>query len=220
MVTWVVRASSETDRVTVGFFVLTRLWKEEEEMKKILVLVFALTLAVALFAPAMADPPPPLTGNISVDNIPTGGITGGGNNRFCSENEDEWDEWHFVINQLNPATEEAAPDSITAVFQTAGSVTINFDKLSGSVAHYRLEGLYLTDTLLSASAVLPEGVTAGNFNLSHAPCTTDNGGGPHETEVGGEIYPNNTSAVASIVGGSVILLAGAGILLRRRFFIK
>jgi hypothetical protein len=41
-----------------------------------------------------------------------------------------------------------------------------------------------------------------------------------ETEVGGEVYPNNTPVVASIVTGSVVVLAGAGILLRRRFLVK
>ena len=188
-------------------------------MKKILtiLLMALLTLSSSLAVWASTT--------ICVGNIPSGGVTGGGSNGFCSMNEDgspnyeEWDEWHFVINGL--ASESVAPTQMTVVFAPAVNVIVPFEKYTGGTAHYRTKGAYLTDTLLSACAELADGVTYTNFNLSHAPCSTNGGGTPQEEpEVGGEVYPNNTPVVASIVAGSVIALAGVGILLRRRFLVK
>lgn len=76
-------------------------------------------------------------------------------------------EWHFVINQID--SEENAPDSITAVFQNAGSVTIPLNDFTGGTAHYT----YFTtgpDTLVTATATIYEDWD-GQFNLSHWKCS-------------------------------------------------
>lgn len=187
-------------------------------MKKIFIVLLAMVLAIGMLLPAaavMAVPPLRLgPGTIDVGNIPAGGVTGGDND-FCSTNPEEWDEWHFVIVDLDPTT--SAPASITAVFQTAGSVSVPWEKTTGGTAHYRLEGQYLTDTLLSASAVLVD-ATCSNFNLSHAPCSDDGGGGPSEIpEVGGEIYPiNKAMMLTPAIILAIALLSGTGIFIWRR----
>lgn len=93
---------------------------------------------------------------------------------MCKTTGEYETEWHFNINQITAGTQ---PASITVTFANAGTFEIPFWKLTGGNAHYLLAtstmpALYpgiLTDTLLSASAVVPEGYS-GNFVLSHWPC--------------------------------------------------
>jgi len=105
-------------------------------------------------------------GRIDADNIPGGGVTGGTDHGFCDPGEP--DEWHFVINNLDP--QDAAPVYMTAVFAVEGEVHIPREKVTpGGVAHYTLAG-YLGATLVGAYADLGQPVTYNRFNLSHAPC--------------------------------------------------
>lgn len=85
-------------------------------------------------------------------------------------------EWHFNITGGGPTT---MPSNIQAMFQNAGLVNVPQTSINnpGSTAGYTasaatLPALFpalLTDTLLGATAVLPDGYT-GNFVLSHWPC--------------------------------------------------
>ena len=148
-------------------------------MKKALHLVLVLVLALGLVITlagcgvlgigdqtAMTTAGP---GDIDVDNIPGGGVTGGTDHGFCDPGEP--DEWHFVINKLDP--KEAAPAYMTAVFAAEDAVGIPLEKVTpGGVAHYTLGG-YLDATLVGAYAYLEQQVTYNRFNLSHAPCDGD-----------------------------------------------
>ena len=140
-------------------------------MKKTLLIILALGLAVSLVGSApsiMAD------GNttVCVGNIPLDGVTGGTDHEFCSSDPEEQDQWHVVLNGLNPR--DAAPTEITAVFQKAGTVSIALTRLLGpnnaGTAHYTLKGQLLDDTLLGACAQLADGTSYRRFVLSHAPC--------------------------------------------------
>ncbi len=106
------------------------------------------------------------THTICVENIGDG-VTGG-DPAFCKPAKP--DEWHFVLNGLNP--KDAAPGQMTAVF-AEGTVVIGLAELVGGpasgVAHYRLGG-YLNATLLGGYAELSVNATYLVFVLSHAPC--------------------------------------------------
>ncbi len=173
-------------------------------MKKALYLILVLVLALGLVMPlagcgvlGIADQTVMTTagpGRIDVDNIPGGGVTGGTDHGFCEPEEP--DEWHFVINDLDP--EEAAPAYMTAVFAVEGEVSIPLEKITGGgVAHYTLEG-YLDATLVGGYAYLEQQVTYNGFILSHAPCDDDcgvdsDGDGVPDCNDGCPTDPNKTA---------------------------
>ena len=182
-------------------------------MKKI-VMILTLVLVVTMLVPTAAALAVELQ-EICLDNVPPS-VTGGTEHGFCSDTPGEEDEWHFVITSLNPVVN--APASITAEFQNAGSVVIPWEKTTGSTAHYRLEGVYLDDTLLNACANITVGTQYGQFNLSHAPCDDNGGssGGNGQHEVGGTVYPPNKAALlAPWIALAVVTLAATVILVRR-----
>jgi hypothetical protein len=145
-------------------------------MKRILFIMLAMVLVIGLTVPTLLVAANGTT-TIYVRNIPPGGVTGGTNHTFCSPDPEKQDEWHFILNQVKPPS--AIPAEMTAVFQGAGTVIIPLEKITGTAAHYTLEGVYLDDTLLSGYAELDSGATYKNFVLSHAPC----GGGPTPEEI-------------------------------------
>jgi hypothetical protein len=77
-------------------------------------------------------------------------------------------EWHFIIAGGGGGIN--FPSTIQATFEDAGLVNVPLTFVNGpaSTAGYTLT-TGLTDTLLGATAVLPEGYS-GNFVLSHWPC--------------------------------------------------
>jgi hypothetical protein len=168
---------------------------------------------------------------IHLDNLPASGVIGQVTPGWCSGEPGEEDEWHFIINGLNPTSNY--PAEVTVVFQTAGVKTASFEKMSGPVAHYRIEGQYLTDKLTDAYATLPTNTCYNKFNLSHAPCppnttttttdttvtteTTDTTITTLTTEVGGGVYPvNQFLLLTPVIALGVALLAVIGIIIRRR----
>ena len=88
-------------------------------------------------------------------------------------------EWHFVITQV----EGTPPASITVQWSNGTSSVLPLAKLTGGTAHYSTTQ-HLGDgvTVVGATAVVPEGTTVGNFNLSHGP-TGNNGGTTTTTTV-------------------------------------
>jgi hypothetical protein len=184
-------------------------------MKRILMILFAMVVVVGMLAPVTvsANNIPEGFIQICVGNIPAGGVTGGTEHGFCEEGSEN--EWHIVLIGLDPAGNY--PDPIIATFQNAGAVEIPWEKHTGNADHYRLTDEYLTDTLLSVCAIVPEGTTYTNFNLSHAPCPTDGNGGPYGDEVGGDVYPIDKAVIlAPVIALAVVVLSGTGILVWRR----
>jgi hypothetical protein len=167
-------------------------------MKKRLfaLLVLALTLALAVplvgcdsedLTDGLSQAVTLITRTITVDNVPPS-VTGGTDHEFCSEDPEEWDQWHFVITDLDPT--EATPEYMTAVLDGVGGIVISLEKVTpGGVAHYRLEGEYLDATLLEGYAELDEAATYNRFNLSHAPC-------------GGSVQPQAVSTVVKFFDGN------------------
>lgn len=203
-------------------------------MKRLLVILLTLALTVGTLVPAVALALAPAPTCVEVDteicvgNLPDGGVTGGDND-FCSNELSEWDEWHFIINQLDPATEEAAPAFIIAEFQTAGNVQIDLEGVAGGAAHYRTIGLYLDDTLLDACGTLPAGSCYGNFVLSHAPCestttttTTETSATTSEiTEVGGTILPTSKGwMIAPLIALAAAFITVSAVMIWRRQAVK
>jgi uncharacterized repeat protein (TIGR02543 family) len=146
----------------------------KQVLYSILALLLALGLAVGLggcpAADESADDPALIalsdegTTTIYVDN--GHGVTGGTEHGFCSEDSEEWEEWHFVLVGLNSTG--AIPAQMTVVFAD-GAVDIGLEVFTGIVAHYRLPG-YLTATLVNAYADVVGYEGHIRFNLSHAPC--------------------------------------------------
>lgn len=209
-------------------------------MKRLLMILLTLALAVGTLVPAVALAIAPAPTCVEVDtqicvgNLPDGGVEGG-NNNFCSMNQDgspnyeEWDEWHFIINQVSPATEEGAPAEITVTFAIAGNVVVDLEGINGSAASYRIKGEYLDDTLLSACGILPAWSCYGNFVLSHAPCestttttTTETSATTSEiTEVGGTILPTSKGwMIAPLIALAAAFITVSAVMIWRRQAVK
>lgn len=204
-------------------------------MRKILIILPVLALVIgtlAMTTGVIAIAPAPtcveVDTEICVDNLPAGGggVTGGDND-YCSNEPSEWDEWHFIINQLDPATEAGAPAYIIAEFQTAGDVQIDLEGVSGGAAHYRIKGDYLDDTLLDACGMLPAGSCYGNFVLSHAPCgtttttTTTTATTSEITEVGGTILLISKGwMIAPLIALAVAFVSVTAVIIWRRQAVK
>jgi hypothetical protein len=75
-------------------------------------------------------------------------------------------EWHFVINQIDDATD--APATILVVWANSSAEDVPLSKVTGGVAHYTTSS-NLDSTVISATAVIYAG-WSGQFNLSHCPC--------------------------------------------------
>jgi hypothetical protein len=153
--------------------------KEDAMVRRLAAAVAALGLTLLLAAPALAvdiTNPLPITSDAAAFQ---------GSDTDCAglNLQPGQVDWHFVLNQS--ATND---QTLTATFQTAGTVTVSPDKVVDTyVLHYDI--ITGTDTLLSAST---SGDT-GNLQLSHI-C---NGGPP----------PDVPEAPAS-----VLLLLTAGLL--------
>jgi hypothetical protein len=86
----------------------------------------------------------------------------------CLEAGGTLTSWHFVINQVSPATN--APASITVSWENGDSEVVPLDRVTGKVAHYTVEGTASHTLIESATADIYAGWT-GQFNLSSVKCT-------------------------------------------------
>ncbi|MFN3337404.1 MAG: hypothetical protein ACK42I_07890, partial [Thermomicrobium sp.] len=85
-------------------------------------------------------------------------------------------EWHFVITQVEPASN--APPSITVSFQHAGTMTVPLYGVNGKTAHYYAY-TGSPEKLIDARAEIYSDWN-DQFNLSHAECVgsgDESGGG-------------------------------------------
>jgi hypothetical protein len=103
--------------------------------------------------------------------------------------------WHFILNQSSTYDQ-----TLTATFQTAGTITVSpYKVLDSYVLHYKIT-TGSPDTLLSAST----SGTTGNLQLSHI-C---NGGPPPE-------IPEAPASVLLILTSGLAALGFVGLRMRR-----
>jgi len=74
-------------------------------------------------------------------------------------------EWHFVINQIDKASN--APASINVTWSDGTSTVVPLQKFTGGVAHYSAPAIGPSPT--NATTTIYDG-WKGQFNLSHGPC--------------------------------------------------
>lgn len=88
----------------------------------------------------------------------------------CDGHDDEDDEWHFVITQVDLTD---APLEIDVKWANGDSESVGIWKYTGHTAHY-LTTSNLDFSVTDATATLPE-TWPGQFNLSHGPCVRTTG---------------------------------------------
>ncbi|MPZ50793.1 MAG: hypothetical protein GEU75_16090 [Dehalococcoidia bacterium] len=77
--------------------------------------------------------------------------------------------WHFIINQITPASN--APASILVTWQNGDTQSVGLDRVTGKVGHYTVAATASHSEILSATAQIYDG-WRGQFNLSSVECET------------------------------------------------
>jgi len=88
--------------------------------------------------------------------------------KALTDHECNSDEWHFVINQIDMASD--APASIHVTWANNQQADVPLGNFTGGVAHYTTTA-NLNSTVTSATATIYD-AWSGQFNLSHGPCNT------------------------------------------------
>lgn len=85
----------------------------------------------------------------------------------CLEADGSITSWHFVINQITPASN--APASIEVTWSNGDTEDVLLDRVTGRVGHYTVEATDTHTSIVSATADIYDG-WSGQFNLSSVEC--------------------------------------------------
>ena len=120
--------------------------------------IFAL-LVVSMLGGAVASAAQTI--HVKASQIGTSGTTP------CAPGRTEpTDEWHFVITQLGEAAD--APPSITVEFESAGTVVVPLEKVTGGTAHYT--GSRRRTAATRSTRVLPRSVSRSTCARTRSTC--------------------------------------------------